>query len=108
MIIVRVELLSAVSGQTTELARMHICNEGGDHQRGDYGIETLRGRDKAALDKRSVQRRGKVLSYPRLSIHVWHLVARALIATGYAGKAEVPQGSDMTDRGERETWSSAL
>lgn len=86
MIVVRVELHSAVTGQVTELARMHICNEGGTATKGDYGVETLRGRDKTALDKRSVQRSGKVTSYPRLSIHVWHLVARALVAMGYAGK----------------------
>lgn len=95
MIVVRVELHSAITGQVTELARMHISNEGGTATKGDYGVETLRGRDKAALDKRRVQRSGKVTNYPRLSIHVWHLVARALIATGYAGKETTLEQNSM-------------
>ena len=80
MIVVRVELYSAVTGQVTELARAHICNVGGTRTKGDYHCETLRGRDKDALDKRVRQRSAGVRDYPRLSIHIWHLVARALIA----------------------------
>lgn len=95
MIVVRVELHSVVTGQVSELARMHIANVGGSATKGDYQCETLRGRDKVALDKRVQQRAGKVENYPRLSIHVWHLVARALIAMGYAGKEMVAQASDV-------------
>lgn len=84
MIVVRVELHSAITGKATELARMHIANLGGDAQRGNYDVRTLRGRDHAALDRTIVQRRGKVLGHARLALHVWHLVARALIAVGYA------------------------
>lgn len=84
MIIVRVELHSAINGQVTELARMHISNAGGDAQHGNYEVQTLRGRDRTALDRRVVQRRGKVFRHARLALHVWHLVARALIAVGYA------------------------
>lgn len=83
MLVVRVELHSAITRQITEIARMHICNEGGTAERGDYDVKTLRGRDKAALDKRVVTRQGNVRDYPRLAIHVWHLVYEALKATNY-------------------------
>lgn len=95
MIVVRVELHSAITGQVTELARAHICNVGGTATKGDYDVMTLRGRDKVALDKGTSQRHGEVRNYPRLAVHVWHLVARALISMGYAGKDEVKQQSDM-------------
>ena len=85
MIIVRVELWSAITGETTELARMEICNDGDhpNHKRGNYSARTLRGRDTAALNKRVTQRNGEVKDYPRLAVHVWNLVARALKAMRY-------------------------
>ncbi len=87
MIIVRVELLSAVTGKTVELARMHLCNEGGTDARGDYDVRVLRGRSKEQLDKswgsETYTRRGKVLGHARLSEHVWNLVGKALHACGY-------------------------
>lgn len=95
MIVIRVELYSAVTGKVSELARMHIANIGGTATKGDYDVQTLRGRSKTDLDRGSVQRTGKVINYPRLSIHVWHLVARALVAMGYAGKEMVAQPSDI-------------
>lgn len=96
MIVVRVELHSAISGQVSELARMNIANTGtGSATKGDYRCETLRGRSRADLDKGVQQRAGNVLNYPRLSIHVWHLVARALNNMGYAGKAMIEQPSNM-------------
>ncbi|KIZ39056.1 MULTISPECIES: hypothetical protein [Rhodopseudomonas] len=84
MIVVRVELHSAISGKVTEIARMLICNIGGTNRRGNYQVETLRGRDKEALDRRSVNRKAVVTNYPRLDLHVWHLVARALLNMSYA------------------------
>lgn len=86
MIIVRVELKSAITGKTTELARAHICNIGGTDQRGDYEATTLRGRSTAQLDQRIAQRKGKVLGHARLQLHVWHLVAKALAGMGYGVK----------------------
>lgn len=94
MIVVRVELHSAITGKVSELARMHICNVGGTATKGDYHCETLRGRSKADLDKRVQQRVGNVMNYPRLAIHVWHLVARSLVAMGYAGKGLQMQETD--------------
>lgn len=91
MIIIRVELWSAVNGEKTELARMVIDNVGGTHQRGDYRARTLRGRSADALNKsllsmaagNGVQREGKVLGHARLREHVWNLVAKALSSMGY-------------------------
>lgn len=87
MIIVRVEVLSAITGKTTELARMHICNEGGTQTRGNYGVYILRGRSKTRLDKSwinsHISRSGKVTNHPRLIEHVWNLVSKALNACGY-------------------------
>ena len=87
MIIVRVELMSAITGQTRELARMHICNEGGTNARCDYGAYVLRGRDKEALDRSwragTYTETAKVTGHARLQEHVWNLVSKALVAAGY-------------------------
>jgi hypothetical protein len=84
LIVVRVELHHFNSpGKVTELARMNIANVGGTADLGDYHVETLRGRSREALDKRIVNRQGKVTEYPRLAIHVWHLVFDALKALQY-------------------------
>ena len=40
MIVVRVELHSAITGQVSELARMNIANIGGTQTKGDYHCET--------------------------------------------------------------------
>lgn len=84
MIVVRVDLVSAIHpSRSKELARMHICNVGGTAESGDYSVETFRGRDKEALDKRIVNRAGSVSGYPRLALHIWHLVFEALKAINY-------------------------
>ena len=86
MIMVRVELHSAITGKVTELARMLISNVG-DHpagpSRGNYVVQVLRGRDKETLDNHHVRKEGIVDNYPRLALHVWHLVQRALQSVGY-------------------------
>lgn len=94
MIVVRVELHSAIDGSVRELARMHISNAGGTNTLGDYDVQTLRGRSTAELDKRIVQRRGRVLRHQRLSLHVWHLVGKALSAIGYARPGAFPDRED--------------
>lgn len=86
MIVIKVELLSAVTGETTELARMHISNTGnGDphHDRYDYHAQVFRGRDKAALDRLSVHKEATIGNWPRSQRHVWNLVAVALRSMGY-------------------------
>ena len=87
MIVVKVELWSAIDGRRTELARAMIDNIGGDHNLRDYGCRTYRGRDEETLHKAmlndTVTRRGKVLQHPSPKVHVWNLVAKALAAMGY-------------------------
>ncbi|QNQ09287.1 hypothetical protein [Sphingomonas alpina] len=87
MIVVKVELWSAVDGQRRELARMTIDNIGGDVTRGDYRTRTMRGRSEQQLHRamltNSLTREGKVLGHQRLKLHVWNLVAKALTGMGY-------------------------
>lgn len=85
MIVIRVELWSAVTGERSELARMHISNVGGTQTLGDYDCQTLRGRSTADLNKNVVQRNVRISRHPRLSQHVWNLVAKALTGMGYGG-----------------------
>lgn len=90
MIVVRVELhKGGMGGEMTELARMHICNEGGTHELGQYGVYVPRGRSKASLDEACKARRwehtGSLEGWPRLRLHVWNLVLAALLSAGYRG-----------------------
>lgn len=84
MIVIRVELWSAITGKKTEIARMQIANKGGKQGRlhGYFG-KTFRGRSTTALDKEVVLRTGEVDNYPREAYHVWNLVARMLKSMGY-------------------------
>ena len=89
MIIVKVELWSAIDGRKQELARMVIDNIGGSETKGDYRTRTLRGRNARALDlamlgmPATVQREGKVIGHARLKEHVWNLFAKSLSGMGY-------------------------
>lgn len=84
MIVVRVELHSAITGRATEFARMIIANDGsGTGPIGHYLATTLRGRSREALDRRVVQRSAGIRDWPRQRLHVWNLVATALTAMGY-------------------------
>lgn len=96
MIVVRVELWSAIDGNVTELARMTIDNVGvsSNQQLGDYRVRTLRGRSAEALHKAmltgGIQREGKVLRHPRLREHVWNLIAKALTTLSYGIREKEP------------------
>ena len=84
MLVVSVELHSAITGQVTEIARMHIANDGtGIGRLGHYDVKSLRGNTEKQLNKRTPQRQARVLNYPREELHVWNLVARALERLGY-------------------------
>lgn len=85
MIVVKVELWSAVTGQKTELARMEIANDGAhpNPRRGNYTVRTLRGRSEEDLNRRTTQKSAKVDNWPRLALHVWNLVAESLKNMGY-------------------------
>lgn len=87
MIIVTVYLDSAIHpSRSKELARMHISNiDDGTEAEGlhNYDVKTLVGRCKEDLDKRRVNRQGKVSDVPSDKHHVWHLVAEALKSINY-------------------------
>ena len=87
MIVVRVELWSAVTGQKRELARMHICNDGEttceNPRLGTYVGETFVGRNADMLNKRRVSKRGRVANWRRADFHIWNLVRRMLTDMGY-------------------------
>lgn len=86
MIVIRVELWSAVTGEKTELARMRISNVGGTDTIGNYDAVTFRGRTTADLNRNAIQRQCQVRGHPRLSQHVWNLVAKALTGMGYGAR----------------------
>lgn len=83
MIVVRVELWSARTGQRTELARMRIANVSGGGDLRDYEGVTFRGRSSQALDRGDPSRSGRLLRFPSERLHVWNLVARMLAGMGY-------------------------
>ena len=85
MIVVRVELHSAITRKVTEIARAEICNIGLDKtgRIGDYEVRTLWGKRTSQLDKRRIRHHGEVRGHRRLDQHVWHLVAKSLAAVGY-------------------------
>lgn len=89
MIVVKVELWSAVTGEQMEIARMVIDNIGGTVSSGDYRARTLKGRSREALVRAlnnipmRVQREGRVSGHARLREHVWNLVAKALKSMSY-------------------------
>lgn len=88
MIVVRVELHSAITGRISEIARMHICNRAdGTKTLGNYDVTVLRGRSAPAFTKPVAQRVGEVVGHRRLDLHVWHLVSKALAALKYGKEA---------------------
>lgn len=81
MIVVKVELHSAITGQIKEIGRAYIWNVGGSPERGDYEAAVCR---KGSFDALAAIRHGKALrygevkDYPRRSYNVWRLVSRAI------------------------------
>lgn len=85
MIVVKIELWSAITGKATEIGRMHISNDGtGDQKRRNYKVEVLRRGatattpDGAPAEAAPTTRVGEVKAFPSLSYNVWRLVLRAL------------------------------
>ncbi len=80
MIVVKIELHSAITGEVSEIGRMHIVNDAsGDSTRGNYATALMRRGTTA-----TVQRRGVVKGHARLAYSVWVLVAKALAGLGFA------------------------
>jgi hypothetical protein len=86
MIVVKVELVSGITGETTLLNSVVLDNVGGTNARGHYRVRSYpKGRDpiKAVLHQHSFVRSGAVTDHPRLAESVLCLVRKGLEAMGY-------------------------
>jgi hypothetical protein len=90
MIKVTIELISAITGRTSEIGRMYLANDGDKSNAtrgrlGDYVAGVCR-RGSTAVpapvdpDGPRPTRSGSVSNYPRNSYNVWRLIARALFS----------------------------
>jgi hypothetical protein len=87
MIVIRVELHSAITGKVTELARMEAVNDNtGTLARRNYKARTLKGRNTDALDRRNIQRETTLKGWPSERLHVWNMVQVLLTRMGYGAK----------------------
>lgn len=79
MIVIKVELHSAITGKVTELGKMHIVNDGTskDPKIGHYLGGVLRKGTKTFTRKASVE------GYRRLDKPIWSLITKMLINMGY-------------------------
>ena len=81
MIVVRMTLVSAVTGKHSDLGTMIIMNDGsGTGARGNYNGKTIR--KNAKLDSEAV-RRYSVQGHARKAESVWSLVRKMLVGMGY-------------------------
>ena len=94
MIVVTIELRSAVSGEGEVIGTMMLGNEGVRGTKADYSVHVGRRSTAARYAKelhpfkpttvelfmKGAMRTGRVTNYPRDSYNVWRLVCRALRA----------------------------
>lgn len=81
MIVVKIELWSAVTGEKTEIGQMVLANDGTsrDIKRGNYDVKLgRRGVTDTKIIWQKPQKQARVELFPRQSFSVWVLVARAL------------------------------
>jgi len=88
MLVVKIELWSAITGKVTEVGRMYLGNDGSslDPSRGNYDVKVARKgtsrwaglKDFPGWHAVKTVREGRVENYPRKSYNVWRLVLRAL------------------------------
>lgn len=85
MLVVKIELHSAITGQVTEIGKMIIANDGtGTREVGNYDVRLgRRGVQELSKIYHKPSRRGRVLEYRRLSKSVWELVSKALKSVGF-------------------------
>jgi len=77
MIVIKVELHSAINGTIVSLGQMVIDNIGGSRTRGNYRCRTWR-KGAPLNPKKGVTREATVTDHPRLAKSVWNLVFKAL------------------------------
>jgi hypothetical protein len=94
MIVVKIELHSALTKQVTLLGEAIIANDGTSeqHSRGHYDVMIGGKRDAGNLPAiyHTPLRRGRVSDYPRLSYNVWRLVLRAIASAFPEEKVKLP------------------
>jgi len=93
MLVVRIELHSAITGKVTEIGRMIVSNDGKtlDPKVGNYDVRLARrGVEDNARILAKPQRHGRVEGHARLSLPVWSLVAKALSAIGFEANPKTP------------------
>lgn len=82
MLVLKLELHSARTGEIKEIGRTIIANVGGTTKRGNYVVKV--GRKTDEFNNRAIwaspARWGEVHDYPRLSYNVWRLVIRSLLS----------------------------
>jgi hypothetical protein len=94
MLVVKVELHSAIDGHVEELGRMLIANDGSSHdpEQGNYKVFLgRRGSSLNAAIYKRPQREGVVRGHRRLSYSVWRLVAKALHSVGMAPRSSLEE-----------------
>ena len=85
MLVLKLELHSARTGEITEIGRTIIANVGGSSELGNYLCKVARKQpDGSEYSNTTVWKKplrtGTVTSYPRLRYNVWRLVIRSLLA----------------------------
>lgn len=88
MIVVKIELWSALTGKVSEIGRMYIANDAsGDAARGNYDVAVCRkgnthrpmfAGEPTMAGLPAAARHGRVEDYPRRSYNVWRLISRAI------------------------------
>lgn len=92
MLVVKVELHSAITGDVSEVGRLIIANDGKsfDPAVGHYNVRLGRKGANNARILLNPQRAGRVEGHARESSSVWSLVAKALTAIGFAARLKGP------------------
>lgn len=91
MLVLKLELHSAITGEVKEIGRTIIANTGGGSvTKGDYTIKVARKRDTFTNKDtwKKPLRTGDVKNYPRCSYNVWRLVIRSLLSAFPEEKAK--------------------
>ncbi len=103
MIVVTIQLWPGGNRHdASELGRMYIANDGtGTHEHGNYQVAVCKKGAQAvpfpmnpSLSGKRATRYGRVESYPRERLPIWHLMLRAI-------KAAFPEAKDITKPGLR-------
>jgi hypothetical protein len=91
MILVRIELHSAITGEATHLGTMVIANDG-------TGSNELRNYDATLITKDLKRGRSvKILNHPSPRVSIWYLVSKAIKALYKDAPAEIAAAPDAGD-----------